>query len=65
MSKDNWFLKLLREPAITIERRAPEVHNHYYLYQDNRVIKVNEQEFKNITKGKLIENKTKFIQYNG
>ena len=68
MKKDGWFYRFLTEPQLKFEYREEgtpkqEIHNHYYVTVDNRVIKVGEAEFKKLTQGKQIINKTRLVEY--
>lgn len=64
----DFFVELLTKPVITIDTRPlPEtVVNNYYIHNDNRVIKVTEEEFKKIVKrtNAKIEDRTKIIEHN-
>jgi hypothetical protein len=65
--KGKWLVELMKTPAIRwYENDEPQttIHNHYYIYNDNRVFKVTEDEFRTFVKGKKIIGERKLLSDN-
>ena len=52
----NWFTELMKTPVLVIHRqpKVPQTINNYYIYMNNKIIQVNEEQFRKIAHDKKI-----------